>query len=67
MTTETITNIRPRPQADPACIPRWVFHRGPEEATVEHFDAPASPLRRHAEIASRLRDNGWIAQCGVRH
>jgi hypothetical protein len=94
MTTHTTTNTRPRPQhVEPACILRWVFHRGPDaltcaveasgrrssydvcvlphwnlsEATVEHFDAPASALRRHAEIASRLRESGWVAQYGVSH
>ena len=70
MTTNTIATTRPRPQAEPACMLRWVFHRGPDaltcaveadgrssydvcilphwnlsEATVEHFDAPASALR----------------------
>ena len=94
MTTHTTTNTRPRSQqAEPACILRWVFHRGPDaltcaveaggrrssydvcilphwnlsEATVEHFDAPASALRRHAEIASRLRESGWVAQYAVSH
>jgi hypothetical protein len=92
MTTNTIATTRPRPQAEPACILRWVFHRGPDaltcaveadgrssydvcilphwnlsEATIEHFDAPASALRRHAEISSRLRESGWMAQYGVSH
>jgi hypothetical protein len=95
MTTHTITNTPRRPlKAEPACIVRWVFHRGPDavtcaveaggrrrssydvcilphwnlcDATVEHFDAPASALRRHAEIASRLRESGWVAQYGASH
>ena len=93
MTTNTVTNTPPRPQAEPACILRWVFHRGADaltcaveaggrrssydvcilphwnlsEATVEHFDAPVSALRRHAEIASRLRESGWVAQYGINH
>jgi hypothetical protein len=94
MTTHTTRNARPRHlQAEPACILRWVFHRGSDaltcavegggrrssydvcilphwnlsEATVEHFDAPTSALRRHAEIASRLRESGWVAQYGVSH
>ena len=80
-------------KTDPACILRWVFHRGSDtltcaveasgrrssydvcilphwnlsEATVEHFDAPASALRRHAEIALRLRQGGWIAEYGASH
>jgi hypothetical protein len=77
---------------EPACILRWVFHRGADaltcaveaggrasydvcvlphwnlaEATVEHFDIPASALRRHAEIASRLRQAGWVAEYGASH
>ena len=94
MTRHTTTTTRQRPlQAGPACILRWVFHRGPDtltcaveaggrpssfdvcilphwnlsEATVEHFDTPASALRRHAEIASRLRESGWVAQYGTSH
>jgi hypothetical protein len=80
-------------KAEPACILRWVFYRGPDtmtcaieaggrrssydvcvlphwnlcEATVEHFDAPASALRRHAEISSRLRQSGWVAQYATHH
>ena len=72
--------------AEPACILRWVFQRGPEVLTcavensgqstsynvcvlphwnlsdsmVERFNAPASALRRHAEIASQLREAGWV-------
>ena len=33
-------------------------------AAVEQFDAASSALRRHAEIASRLRDMGWVAHYG---
>lgn len=92
MKTNTVTK-RPRQAltAEPACILRWVFHRGPDTltcavesdvngssydvcvlphwnlsgATVEHFEVPASALRRHAEIASRLRHAGWLAQYGA--
>ena len=94
MTTHTSTKTRPRPlHAEPACVLRWVFQRGPDvltcaieaggrqssyevcilphwnlsEATVEHFDAPGSALRRHAEIASRLRESGWVARYRVTH
>ena len=94
MMTNTMTNTPGRPlTTEPACILRWVFHRGPDAltcaveaaggrssydvcilphwdlslATVEHFDAPASALRRHAEIASRLRLAGWMAQYGASH
>src|SRR5688572_31418310 len=44
-------------------LPHWNL----SEASVEQFDAPASALRRHAEIASRLRKAGWIAQYGTGH
>jgi hypothetical protein len=94
MMTNTMTNKPRRPLSTaPACILRWVFHRGPDAltcaveaaggrssydvcilphwdlslATVEHFDGPASALRRHAEIASRLRLAGWMAQYGANH
>ena len=94
MTTNTMTKAPGRPlRAEPACILRWVFYRGPDAltcavetpgdrssydvcilphwnlsvATVEHFDAPASALRRHAEIASRLRQAGWVAHYGTSH
>jgi hypothetical protein len=33
-------------------------------ATVEHFTAPASALRRHAEIALQLRQAGWVVEYG---
>ncbi len=78
---------------EPACVLRWVFHRGSEtltcaveasdrrssydvcvlphwnlsEATVEHFEAPTSAFRRHAEIARRLRQGGWVAEYGTSH
>jgi hypothetical protein len=91
MATNTNTRTTKRSNAaEPACILRWVFQRGPEvltcavensgerssfdvcvlphwnlsDATVERFDAPASALRRHAEIASRLREAGWITYYG---
>ena len=85
-----MTNTNRRPNTDPACILRWVFHRGSDaltcaveassdrssydvcilphwnlaEGTVERFEAPVSALRRHAEIASRLREAGWVTQYG---
>lgn len=87
MPTNTSTRTTRRPlAAEPACILRWVFQRGPEVLTcavensgqassynvcvlphwnlsdsmVERFKAPASALRRHAEIASQLREAGWV-------
>jgi hypothetical protein len=41
-------------------LPHWNL----SIATVERFDAPASALRRHAEIASRLREAGWLTEYG---
>jgi hypothetical protein len=92
MMINTMTKTPERPLwAEPACILRWVFHRGPDVltcaveagadrssydvcvlphwnlsvATVEHFDAAASALQRHAEIALRLRQSGWVARYGA--
>ena len=48
---------------DVCILPHWNL----SEATVEHFDTPAGALRRHAEIASRLRQGGWVAQYGASH
>ena len=91
MPTNTSTRTTRRSAAaEPACILRWVFQRGPEvitcavensgerssfdvcvlphwnlsDSTVERFDAPASALRRHAEIASQLREAGWVTYYG---
>jgi hypothetical protein len=52
-----------RASYDVCVLPHWNL----SEATVEHFDTPASALRRHAEIASRLRQSGWAAQYGASH
>jgi hypothetical protein len=38
-----------------ATVPMWDVAR----AAVETFDSPAAALRRHAAIASDLRDAGW--------
>jgi hypothetical protein len=48
---------------DVCILPHWDLSL----ATVEHFDGSASALRRHAEIASRLRLAGWMAQYGASH
>jgi hypothetical protein len=52
-----------RSSYDVCILPHWNL----SEATVEHFDAAASALLRHAEIASRLRETGWVAQYGTCH
>ena len=41
-------------------LPHWNLSL----ATVERFTAPASALRRHAEIASQLRQAGWVVEYG---
>lgn len=41
-----------------------LLHWNLSVAMVERFTAPASALRRHAEIASGLREAGWVAQYG---
>ena len=44
------------------CIfPHWNLSMG----SIERFGAPGGALHRHAEIASRLRDAGWVAQYGA--
>jgi hypothetical protein len=45
-----------RASYDVCVLPHWNL----SEATVEHYDAPASALCRHAAIASRLRQAGWV-------
>jgi hypothetical protein len=41
-------------------VPFW----NPKAATVENFNQPSGALRRHAEIAWRLRGAGWILDRG---
>jgi hypothetical protein len=47
-----------RSSYDVCVFPHWDVSLG----TVENFAAAGSALRRHAEIASRLREAGWVAQ-----
>jgi hypothetical protein len=35
-------------------------HRDPSSAVIERFNAPRPALLRHAEVAKRLRENGWM-------
>jgi hypothetical protein len=38
----------------------WVVpHSNVASAVVETYDAAAHALRRHAEVAARLRESGW--------
>jgi hypothetical protein len=50
-----------RPSFDVCILPHWNLGA----AAVEHFNAPSSALRRHAEIARHLRQSGWVAQYGA--
>ena len=44
-------------------LPHWNV----SESVVEHFEAPAGAVRRHAEIARHLRQSGWVAHYGATH
>jgi hypothetical protein len=37
-------------------LPHW----DPSAAVIERFAAPTPALMRHAEVARRLRENGWM-------
>ena len=37
-----------------------VPHSDVSSSMVQHFDAPAGALLRHAQIARQLRDSGWV-------
>jgi hypothetical protein len=37
-------------------LPHW----DPSAAIIERFDAPTPARFRHAEVARRLRENGWM-------
>jgi hypothetical protein len=37
-------------------VPHW----DPSAAVIECFDTPTPALLRHAEVASRLRESGWM-------
>jgi hypothetical protein len=39
-----------------ACV---LPHCDPSSAVIERFDTPTPALLRHAEIARRLREDGW--------
>jgi hypothetical protein len=41
---------------DVCVVPHWDV----SSSLIEHFDAPADALLRHAEIARRLRERGWV-------
>ena len=52
-----------RASYDVCILPHWNLSM----ATVERFDTSKSALGRHAEIASHLRQSGWVAQYGTGH
>jgi hypothetical protein len=41
---------------DVCVVPHWDI----SASVIERFPAPTSALRRHAEIAARLRQSGWV-------
>ena len=57
--TDAITcelDARGRHSYDVCVVPHWNV----SSAVIEHYDTPAAALLRHAEIARRLRDHGWM-------
>lgn len=49
-------DVRANRAYDVCVVPHWDV----SSSLIEHFDAPAGALLRHAEIARRLRENGWV-------
>jgi hypothetical protein len=45
------------PRSYEVCI---VPHWDPSSAVIERYDAPTPAFLRHAEVARRLRENGWM-------
>jgi hypothetical protein len=37
-------------------VPHW----DPSATVIEHFETPMLAVERHADIAKRLRENGWV-------
>jgi hypothetical protein len=58
--TCAVENSGERSSYDVCVLPHWDL----SDSTVERFDAPASALRRHAEIALQLRQAGWVTSYG---
>jgi hypothetical protein len=42
------------------CQVRTVPHRNPSQAVIEPFASAGEALQRHAEVAYRLRETGWV-------
>ena len=42
------------------CEVRTVPHRDPSLAVIEPFASAGEALQRHAEVAYRLRETGWV-------
>ena len=49
-------DVRANHTFDVCVVPHWDV----SAATIEHFDAPTMAMLRHAEIARRLREGGWV-------
>jgi hypothetical protein len=56
--TCAVEAVGDRSSYDVCVFPHWDLSLG----TVETFAAAGSALQRHAEIARRLREAGWVAQ-----
>jgi len=61
--TCAIETAASRTSYDVCILPHWNL----EVASVEPFPAAKNAMRRHAEIASRLRQAGWVAEYGSTH
>lgn len=49
-------DVNPAGGYDVCVVPHWDV----SSSAVERFDAPASALQRHAELARCLREAGWM-------
>ena len=48
--------VGPNRNYDVCVVPHWDV----SSSLIERFDAPAEALFRHADIARRLREKGWV-------
>jgi hypothetical protein len=44
------------PDFEVCIVPHW----DPAAAVIERFTAPTAALLRHADVARRLREDGWV-------
>lgn len=55
-------DVHPNRSCDVCLMPHWKM----SSAVIEHFETPRSAMLRHAEVAGRLRERGWILTDHVR-